>query len=288
MENAKNISIFLPHGNPKGIKRASITRDKIDIIQSSRKDFLNNKDLFDFIGVYIIVDTLETEMPEVYIGKGRVSERINQHNDKKDFWNTVFAIKLKTDEGFNDSQTSFIEHYFIKKAKSLGRSKAEENKQVPSKPQLEDSILCDINHYIDVSETLLSVLGLKIFQDLSKSSQREEANAAEMFYIIKNKVKKATGKYTEEGFILYDGSQAKKDLSPSSSSSFRKSREKLISDGILKESGEGYVVTKNYKCNSPSLAAGLVLGRSSNGWTEWKNSEGKTLDEVYRTQTEAK
>lgn len=31
-----------------------------------------------------------------------------------------------------------------------------------------------------------------------------------------------------------------------------------------------------------STAAALVLGRSANGWTEWKDAEGRTLDEVRR------
>ncbi|MDQ3534813.1 MAG: DUF4357 domain-containing protein [Bacteroidota bacterium] len=24
------------------------------------------------------------------------------------------------------------------------------------------------------------------------------------------------------------------------------------------------------------------MGRSTNGWTKWKNKEGKTIDEIYR------
>ncbi|MCK5493617.1 MAG: DUF4357 domain-containing protein [Candidatus Omnitrophica bacterium] len=29
-------------------------------------------------------------------------------------------------------------------------------------------------------------------------------------------------------------------------------------------------------------AAGKILGRSANGWTEWKTKEGKILDEIKR------
>jgi len=32
--------------------------------------------------------------------------------------------------------------------------------------------------------------------------------------------------------------------------------------------------------SSPSAAAVFVLGRSSNGYVEWKTAEGKTLKEV--------
>jgi len=36
--------------------------------------------------------------------------------------------------------------------------------------------------------------------------------------------------------------------------------------------------------NSPDAAESLVAGSSANGWIEWRNGQGQTLDEVYRQQ----
>jgi len=36
--------------------------------------------------------------------------------------------------------------------------------------------------------------------------------------------------------------------------------------------------------NSPGAAESLVAGSSANGWIEWRNGQGQTLDEVYRQQ----
>ncbi len=204
---ATNIEIFLPTGNPKGIKKARVTRDKIEVIQCSKKDFLETEGLLDFLGIYILVDSPESSNPTVYIGKGRVQERIKSHKDSKDFWNTIFAVQLKTEHGFNDSQLSFMEHYFINKAKETERCNAEENKQTPKKPNLDDSILCDIYHYLDVCQTLLATLGLKIFQSLAKTdiSNNTDKNKTEnvIFYLTNPKKHiEAKGIYTEEGFIL--------------------------------------------------------------------------------------
>lgn len=33
---------------------------------------------------------------------------------------------------------------------------------------------------------------------------------------------------------------------------------------------------------SPNSAGQFVLGGSINGWVEWKDKDGKTLDELYR------
>ena len=38
--------------------------------------------------------------------------------------------------------------------------------------------------------------------------------------------------------------------------------------------------------SSPSTAADFCTGRPSNGWTEWKDKDGNTLDSVYRKQLE--
>ena len=38
--------------------------------------------------------------------------------------------------------------------------------------------------------------------------------------------------------------------------------------------------------SSPSAAASFVLGTSANGWMEWKDKSGRTLDELFRRQVE--
>ena len=62
----------------------------------------------------------------------------------------------------------------------------------------------------------------------------------------------------------------------------RTSRDKLIESGILKENNDTYIFTEDYVFNSPSTAGGVILGRSTNGWTKWKDKNGKTLDELKR------
>lgn len=49
-------------------------------------------------------------------------------------------------------------------------------------------------------------------------------------------------------------------------------RSAKIVNGILQE---------DVKCGSPSTAAWIALGRSNNGWSNWKDSDGKPIDK-YR------
>ena len=66
-------------------------------------------------------------------------------------------------------------------------------------------------------------------------------------------------------------------------------RSKLVAEKVLVDSGKLLSFETDYIFASPSAAAAVVLGRSANGWTEWKNKNGKTIDELIRkneTKTE--
>lgn len=43
---------------------------------------------------------------------------------------------------------------------------------------------------------------------------------------------------------------------------------------------------EDFEVTSPSMAAAIVLGYNSNGWTVWKNSNGETID-IYRSHIDA-
>ena len=51
------------------------------------------------------------------------------------------------------------------------------------------------------------------------------------------------------------------------------------------EQGELYRLTQDYTFNSPSTAAGVLLGRTANGRIEWKDSKGRTLKEIQEAVT---
>ena len=50
----------------------------------------------------------------------------------------------------------------------------------------------------------------------------------------------------------------------------------------IKDVDGKYKLTVSVSFTSPSSAGQFVLGGSINGWVEWKDKDGKTLDEIYR------
>lgn len=59
-------------------------------------------------------------------------------------------------------------------------------------------------------------------------------------------------------------------------------RDQLVTEGILAVQGGMLVFTRDHLFASPSMAAMALMGRSANGWVEWKAANGRTLDELKR------
>jgi hypothetical protein len=78
------------------------------------------------------------------------------------------------------------------------------------------------------------------------------------------------------------GSIGNSDVTKSFSKNTLIKRNELINLGqiLVKDSIIEFVEDMIFK--TPSAASDMVLGRSSNGWTEWKDKNGKTLDEKMR------
>jgi len=96
----------------------------------------------------------------------------------------------------------------------------------------------------------------------------------------------AKGEYTEDGFVVFAGSTANNEETRGIQKWISELRHKLIEQGILKRENNVYVFTSNYIFSSPSASSAVVLGRSANGWLEWKYQDGRTLDEVKRQNEE--
>ena len=79
-------------------------------------------------------------------------------------------------------------------------------------------------------------------------------------------------------FILLSGSK----INSTTSNSFnRKDAYRDITNNYCSLEDGLYVLKKDYTFASPSTTSSVVLGRSSNGWTDWKDKQGRSLNTVY-------
>ncbi len=118
----------------------------------------------------------------------------------------------------------------------------------------------------------------------SKAVQNETAPNApkdtNIFY-CKSGLCYATGILLDDGFLVYKGSALRTDVRSSAKPAFIKQRKQFIEQNCHIVNGVP-ITLSDYKFSSPSTAAAMFLGGNANGWTEWKNEEGKTLSKIYR------
>jgi len=274
----KTIQVFLTDGTPRGIKLAEITsnieqavfipRNKI-YEASSRKEVSQP-------GIYFLFgEDGESSKPIVYIGQSRNAlDRIKTHDQKKDFWNYAVLIVSKT-ESFTQTHIEFLEQLAIEKAHDANRYNLE-NGVSPRKFKVPETLEADLLDNFDTIKILLSTLGFTLFESIKKETKSKN------ILFCKGKKGLAEGEYQEDGFVVFKGSKANIDLSKGCYSSIRNLRDKLINDKILTEKDGIYEFKENYSFTSPSAAAAQVLARNANGWLEWKDKVGRTLDEIKR------
>lgn len=90
-----------------------------------------------------------------------------------------------------------------------------------------------------------------------------------------------------EGFVVQKGSQAVTADVPSIHAYMRNLREALKGKQVLAPDGDHLRLTQDYVFNSPSTAAGVMLGRSANGRQEWQDKQGHTLKSLQEAEAKA-
>lgn len=282
----RTIQIFLPFGSPRGIKIAEITNRTVQAVYIPRNQLEDAGKRIEVtnVGVYFLFgQSQNAAMPSVYIGEAEnCFERLKQHNREKEFWDSAVVFVTNNNQNqFTKTDVKFLERISFKTAQKINRYKL--NQTVPANSFVPEWRQADLYDIFETLSILLSTFGYRLFDEIrtSKVSDNPTLHKDRVFY-CKGKGLEAMGEYSEEGFVVYQGSQMSKTTSNSIHNYLVINRETLIKDGIVNEANEAFLFMKDYPFNSPSQAAAIVLGRNANGWIEWKNIDGITLDQIKR------
>ena len=274
----QTIQIFLPDGSPTSIREAEITNRLLKAILFPRNKIqeVAKREMVHYTGVYFLFGTDEDgSSPMVYIGEGEdCYKRIQAHNRNKDFWTHCVVVTTKTNE-YTKTDGKYLEHYCLEHAEKIGRYKTD-NDTGSKKPSIPESREYDLLDNFETLKILLATLGYPLFEE-----KRKAKSTKELFY-CKGKDANAQGELTDDGFVVYKGSLANKETSKTVGDWVKNMRLSLIEDKILVEKKGVLEFQEDFIFKSPSGASATVLARSSNGWTDWKNKDGKTLDELKR------
>jgi Domain of unknown function (DUF4357) len=278
MPRPQTIQIFLPDGSPIGIKEADIKNKLPRVILFSRlsMDKAIKRELVKFSGIYFLFGEDNKGKSKVYIGEGENCwDRIKSHNRTKDFWTDCIIAVTKTND-YDKADTIFLEHLCIKKALKINRFDLI-NDKVTKEPSIQESRKYDLLENFETFKLLLATLGYPIFEN-----QTGRIKESKEYFFCKGKKANAKSILTDEGVLVLSGSVANLKESPTAGSWVIGIRKKLIDDGTLLNKNNVLEFSSDQIFKSPSGAAATVLARRANGWKEWKDKDGKTLDELKR------
>jgi predicted GIY-YIG superfamily endonuclease len=284
----KKLTVYMIDGTEYGPRLSEIGNWVGKAIYSPRSSVnkIISRPEFDNPGIYCLKGdpTDEAFDDKIYIGEAEnIRARLKQHlsDPNKDFKELIFFISK--DELLTKTQIKYLESRLIQIA-IAAKSAQIENGNSPSLPTLHEADISDMEYFLEQIKLMLPVMGFRFLISSTVSHSelnlKSELTLNETVYKIKTKSFNATMIETDKGYIVLKGSESKKELSPSTTETYRNLRRKLLETNILIESGDKLIFAEDTVFNSPSSASNMVLGRNSNGFTEWENAKGKTFKEV--------
>ncbi|HZJ20145.1 MAG TPA: GIY-YIG nuclease family protein [Pricia sp.] len=251
-----------------------------------------NRPEFDNPGIYCLKgDPTDDAFDEkIYIGEAEnIKSRLKQHlsDSNKDFKELIFFVSK--DELLTKTQIRYLESRLVQL--SLEAKTAQiDNGNSPSLPTLHEADISDMEYFLDQIKLILPVMGFKFLISSTVTSESglksNSKNDVHETYFIKTRTFKARMTETDQGYIVAKGSEAKKTLSNSCTDTYRNMRRKLVETKILIGNGDILIFAEDAVFNSPSAASNMILGRNSNGFTEWVNKNGLTFKEVQEQITD--
>ncbi len=275
-----SVRIFIPSGEPESLRiveKSNWTGQGLVFPRALYAEVRQRSEL-NRTGVYVLWGPGESgQMLRVYVGEGDlVRPRLDLHAKQKDFW-THAAVFTSKDQNLNKAHVQYLEARLVELAQDAKRAELD-NSNVPQPPALSEADKVDAEGFLGDLLLCLPVVGLSLFEKAKAGA----AKSRDMF--LRGKGIEGRGVDTSEGFVVRAGSRAVKEEVASCQAYLSELRRSLLQQGVLALAGDVFELTQDYTFNSPSNAASVLLGRNSNGRTEWKDAKGRTLKEIQEAE----
>lgn len=271
----KTITTYLIDGNPKGIKTVFISNklcQALFIPRAKLAEALTRQELQQ-PSLYFLLSNSEEK---IYVGETeKFSDRIKNHHSNKDFWDTVLVF-VSRDNYLTKADVKYLEHLALNIAQDTARYNLDENSNHPQAPNLPEHQSATVEEFFEDVKFLTAFLGYPIFDKIETKNKQ--------LFSCNMRGADAKGFYDENGFTILKG--AKIPIKEVPSFLNPEKRNVLISSSCKKLNETYCLLEKNLTFKSPSGASGFCAGARVNGWLDWKDCNGKTLSEIFRSKLE--
>jgi hypothetical protein len=279
----QSLELFFIDGKPDGMLTAEMFNWAGHILMTPRTNLSEalKRSEAKYTGVYLLIGQQDEE-PMAYIGMGEdISDRIKNHDAKKDWWDIAVIIASKANN-LNKVHAGYLEARLIEEALSIGRIKLE-NGNTPSRPSLSEAERSNMETFLEYLLMVLPALRVENFvKNIRPSTEVKKSDVSNVDGpVFQLKLKKenieANAILSEGEFVVQAGSVARKSWvgDRKEKTSYWKLFDELVDQGILIDAGDHRTFSENYAFKSTSAAGAVVNGRSTRGPTDWKVKETK-------------
>lgn len=291
-KRSKNINMFLMDGEVTGKIKCTLSNwtGVIYKIPRIQLGYLKSRDEMKQSGIYFLFGRDEDKQKNVtYIGQATTRKngegvllRIQEHtrDTHADYFNDVIILTTQNNS-FGPTEISYLENKFTQLAKEAGRYIVK-NGNDPNPGNVTEEKESELDEIVENTLMIIGTLGYRVFVPMTKKVSQDLTDNHSTYLYLKRKTKKsnkvieATCERTTEGFVVLEGSQVEIKDSLYLPASLKEMRQNLIASRVIQDG----VLKEKQLFSSPSYAAAFLLGMQTNGRTDWKDQDGRTLKEL--------
>ncbi|MGH1459780.1 MAG: GIY-YIG nuclease family protein [Paracoccaceae bacterium] len=271
----RSLQLYFIDGRPDGMLTAEVFNWTGHVLRSPRtqlKETLARPEAR-HTGVYVLIGEKDGA-PAAYIGEAEeLAARLRDHAVRKDWWDTAVLITTAADN-LHKAHVKYLESRLVEIAKTVGAS-ALENANIPPRSSLSEADGANMESFLETLQMVLPAIRVDLFLDKTRSARplRAPAGTEPLFELrVAQRGYHATARLVDGEMVMQAGSIVApawrgKNKTPLKSQLLLA---ELLANGVIAVDGDAGHLTTDYAFSSPSQAAGIVLGRSANGRTEWK------------------
>jgi hypothetical protein len=287
MAFGRKLTIYLSDGEPSGIRHVEIANWSGQAIACPRSRLNELRDWAEAQrpGVYFLLEKQTAETGDrAYIGESEnVVKRISQQDKNQDFWNEAVIFTSK-DENLTKGHIKYLESRLTSISLEADRYKIE-NGNTPTESMLPRADKDAMEEFLHNLRIVLGTLGHRVLEPIkvvkqASSEVTSKPGLSQFTFKFSIRGLHATGQQTDDGFVLFKGSDVSGKISKSMPGKTLAIRDKWITEGTLQPEGENYRLTKDSILSSSSYAAVLVAGTSRSGPQSWIDEKGRSLKVV--------
>jgi hypothetical protein len=277
MNKGRSLELYFIDGKPDGMLTAEVFNWTGHVLMTPRtriKDALG-RDEAGYTGIYILLGETENG-PQAYIGEAEdLGTRIRGHVKGKDWWEVAVLI-TSTANNLHKAHVKYLESRLVEMALVTKRIPLE-NGNAPTRSSLSEAATANMEEFLETLMMVLPAIQVDMFMDKTRSKPTNKKTTVPKktteFEIANPRLElSAVALFSDGELVIQSGSIGRGEWvgHASINSGYKILRDKLLDSGILIIQDGQAVFTDNYAFSSPSAAAAVILGRQSNGPTNWK------------------